>query len=443
MHLRLEAGPAEIAGHAFSVPQRIDWEAGDIIYLDAASSERPSLFLELLSGLARFSRYLQPVEGRGMVRRPFPVRGLDLFSFRLSDGSSFKLTLSDEDCPAGLDFRLHRAQTIGFVFGEPKQYSVGRNVAEEIRYSFAALGREAPSDLFAFDKYGLTKILAHPTQSLSGGESHRLNIACVVETGSPFLILDLSAANLDHEFKAFLKALLNEIRETRIVLIYDGGRGDFVDLCRRAATISAGRVAAVEVASVRDACASRAPLLLTDPAREGAEPILVAEGFGHAGLARPFSALLREGEHALFLAPNGTGKTSLARGLVGIDARHSGRLWRREGSRIAATFQYPDRLPVHLTVGELDRGGAFRDHFPEVGRDVRVAELPLSRKKLLYVLAFLAMPLDILVLDEPFAGLDRPEMEILLAQINAATGLSAMIFSHEAEIDAETVRRLI
>ncbi|MDQ0326137.1 energy-coupling factor transporter ATP-binding protein EcfA2 [Rhodopseudomonas julia] len=443
MHLRIQAGTAEIAGHAFSVPQDIDWETGDIVYLDAVSCERPSLFLELLSGLARFSNYSQPVEGRAMVRRPFPVRGLELFSYDLSDGSRFELTMSDADCPAGLDFRLHRAQTIGFVFGEPKQYSVGRNVAEEIRYSFAALGREAPSDLSAFDKYGLTKILAHPTQSLSGGESHRLNIACAVETGSPFLILDLSAANLDRDFKAFLKGLLQEIRETRIVLIYDGGRGDFVDLCRRAARISSGRVEAADAASVQHARASRAALLLTDPARDDAAPVLVAEGFSHAGLAHPFSAALREGEHALFLAPNGTGKTSLARGLVGINAAHSGRLWRREGSRIAATFQYPDRLPVHLTVGELDRGGVFRFHFPELGRDACVADLPLSRKKLLYVLAFLAMPLDILVLDEPFAGLDRPEMEILLAQINAATGLSAMIFSHEAEIDAETMRHLI
>ncbi|MBK1625111.1 hypothetical protein [Afifella marina] len=443
MHLRIQAGTAEIAGHAFSVPQGIDFEAGEIVYLDAASGERPSLFLELLSGLARFSRYLQPVEGRAMVRRPFPVRGLDLFSYELSDGSRFKLTMSDEDCPAGRNFRLHRAQTIGFVFGEPKQYSVGRNVAEEIRYSFAALGREAPPDYAVFEKYGLTQILAHPTQSLSGGESHRLNIACVVETGSPFLILDLSAANLDRDFKTFLKGLLKEIRESRIVLIYDGGRGDFVDLCSRAVTISAARVEEVDLARVQAAFASRPTLLLTDTAGEGANPVLVAEGFCHAGLARPFSAVLGEGEHALFLAPNGTGKTSLARGLVGIGTGHRGRLWRREGSRIAATFQYPDRLPVHLTVGELDRGGVFRSHFPKVGRDVRVADLPLSRKKLLYVLAFLAMPLEILILDEPFAGLDRPEMEILLAQINAASGLSAMIFSHEAEIEAETVRHLL
>ena len=166
----------------------------------------------------------------------------------------------------------------------------------------------------------------------------------------------------------------------------------------------------------------------------------------------PGQAVLRDirlraapGQIAALLGRSGIGKTSLLRIVLGLDRDFDGHVTLSPG-RVAAVFQEPRLLPW-LTVLEnlrlvLPPGTPAPDlealleelGVPGVGPQ-RPATLSLGMARRVAIARALAVPPALLVLDEPFASLDRQRAEALGQVLRARAGQGALVLvaMHDAE----------
>lgn len=145
---------------------------------------------------------------------------------------------------------------------------------------------------------------------------------------------------------------------------------------------------------------------------------------------------------------NGSGKTTLARVMAGLVAPDSGTV-RIAGADVVADrkaalalvgilFQNPDHQIIFPTVAEELRFGLLQMRLPEDEVDARVADvlarfdrshwaeatvhtMSQGQRQLVCLMAVLAMAPRVIILDEPFSGLDIPtalQLERRLATID-------------------------
>jgi len=156
---------------------------------------------------------------------------------------------------------------------------------------------------------------------------------------------------------------------------------------------------------------------------------------------------LRRGELTTLIGPNGAGKTTLVRLLLGLERPSAGTVRTAEGLRIGYVPQrihVDDALPI--TVRRfLALGGAPREAITEALREVGAAHVmhkPLQTisggemRRALLARALLRDP-DLLVLDEPTAGVDLNGQAELYALINAVRrekNCAVLLISHDLHV---------
>ena len=155
---------------------------------------------------------------------------------------------------------------------------------------------------------------------------------------------------------------------------------------------------------------------------------------------------LLPGEVAVFVGPSGCGKSTLLRILAGLDHDFEGTVERPEQARIGMVFQEPRLLPwrsvddnVALAAPLTDEAtlarlfdilelAAHRSHFP--------GELSLGLARRVALARAFAVDPDFLILDEPFASLDKALAARLREQIaTLVANRSAMTLLVTHELD--------
>jgi len=157
---------------------------------------------------------------------------------------------------------------------------------------------------------------------------------------------------------------------------------------------------------------------------------------------------LERGDNLAIIGPNGSGKTVLVRGLLGI-VPHSGQILWAPGIKLGYVPQKIDadrHLP--LSLGDLLRAKERVLHLPPtearsvaeiIGLSKEILETPVGRlsggqfQKALIAFALLGSP-DVLIMDEPTASLDQLTEERvyeLMRRLQEKLGLSLIVVSHD------------
>lgn len=435
----IEKGDIVYKDTAFRFREAVKFKKGDIVYIEGNASTRPELLTSILAGATQL-RLDERISGTLMKAEQVRVTGADIIQIKNGNDILFSL-----ETPFGKDRKIYehyvhqRSQFIGFIFGEPRQYIIGSTIEEECRFSYATTSKKLVHLSEILIRYGLGDKEDYKTEKLSGGESHRLNFACVLETETPIIICDLGAANLDKDFLKYLCDFFSATRHKRIVFIYNGGRPDFLDIANCGLLIESDSTSEVchvtqnATVHLSEKKTSRTNIQL-DFKEGNARPILVAKDIKYNSRVRhPFSIKLSAGERIILTGPNGAGKTTLARILSGQLQPTEGHItFYPENLSTIMTFQYTTSFPADWTLQKILSNGTYCEDW-EKYMNTPYSDLPEGVKKYAYVQYMLNIPADLYLLDEPFAGMDYTEQQKIAALINNSSA-SFIIFNHEKHI---------
>ena len=170
-----------------------------------------------------------------------------------------------------------------------------------------------------------------------------------------------------------------------------------------------------------------------------------AAGKSHASI-RDIAFTLERGMVGAIVGPSGCGKTTLLRLIAGLDTDFDGAVLRPESDALALVFQEPRLLPwrnvednIRIAaphVNESELAGLFealsltahRHHYP--------GELSLGLARRVALVRALALQLELLLLDEPFASLDKTMADRLLSEISMLVEIrpvTTLLVTHELE----------
>lgn len=171
------------------------------------------------------------------------------------------------------------------------------------------------------------------------------------------------------------------------------------------------------------------------------------KSYGGNPVLKDLSALIPAGKLTAVMAPSGTGKTTLLRILAGLEKPDSGEITGLSGLRVSMVFQ-EDRL-----IDSLDAAANIRITAPglteqetekaliETGLAEAVhqktSDLSGGMKRRVAVLRALLARYDLLLLDEPFTGLDTETKEkVIRTLLQRAAGKTVILVTHDPA-DAE------
>jgi zinc transport system ATP-binding protein len=199
-------------------------------------------------------------------------------------------------------------------------------------------------------------------------------------------------------------------------------------------------------------------------------------GYGRAPVVRDVSLEVRSGEFVALVGPNGSGKSTLLRALLGALEPTAGRVELfgrppeqfRQRWRLGYVPQRPSlESEVPATVREIVASGRLRRHgwwrrlsredeqaidhaLRSVGLDqsgdLPLNELSVGQQQRAFIARAFASEPDLLVLDEPIAGIDRESQRRFrdsLAHLEHEHGGGVLLVSHELSAVAEDIDRVI
>jgi ABC transport system ATP-binding/permease protein len=172
----------------------------------------------------------------------------------------------------------------------------------------------------------------------------------------------------------------------------------------------------------------------------------VSKRFGDKPVIVDFSCVIQRGDKVGLLGPNGCGKTTLLKLLLGELEPDSGKVRRGTKLSIAYFDQFRAQLDDAATLAEVISPGSdfieiggTRKHvisylgdflFPPERARAKVASLSGGERNRLLLARLFAQPANVLVLDEPTNDLDIETLELLEALLQEYTG-TLFLVSHD------------
>ncbi len=179
--------------------------------------------------------------------------------------------------------------------------------------------------------------------------------------------------------------------------------------------------------------------------------------YGTRRVLHDIDFVIERGEIVTIVGPNGSGKTSFLRALLGVVAPSGGRIMRAAGLRVgyvpqqlhidpglplpvARFLSLPVRMTPQAMADVLARVGV-----PEVMAQNMTTLSGGQFQRVLLARALLARP-DILMLDEPTSGLDQPGVASfyrLIEDVRRETGCAVLSVSHDLHVVMSASDRVI
>jgi energy-coupling factor transport system ATP-binding protein len=355
------------------------------------------------------------------------------------------------------------------IFQRPESQVLGVRVRDDVVWG---LPRDHSVDVLGLlDRVGLGGMADRETSTLSGGELQRLATAAALARRPCLLISDEATAMVDEDGRRLLTELYATLaRDEGLAVVHVTHRPEEAARTDRALTLQQGRLGPAR----SPARPARPAAALPDAVRaEPGLPLLRLAGVGHVYSARsPWARTaltgvdltVRQNEGIVVIGPNGSGKSTLAWILAGLlipsqgQATLDGVPLDRSVGRVALSFQHPRLQLLRTTVrsdvkaasGTDDRGADSA--LMLVGLDPkgfgsrRVDQLSGGQQRRVALAGMLARKPRVLVLDEPFAGLDaagRTGLIAVLARLRHEGGLTLVIISHDLEHADRVADRLV
>ncbi|NLC70268.1 MAG: ABC transporter ATP-binding protein [Desulfuromonadaceae bacterium] len=357
---------------------------------------------------------------------------------------------------------------VGLVMQNPETQLLTETVGAEVAFGLENLCRppeEMPNRVVqALAAAGLDLPLDHPTSRLSMGQKYRLLIAAHLVLQPALLILDEPGGQLDSAGLHSLSAIIGDLKERGLSVLLCEHRPDrLLPVVDRFWRLSKdGRLHQGLPPSKPSPNRARQPS--PDASRE--KPLvevrnLEVEENDAAPVWSGISFTLREGERAVLQAANGTGKTTLLRCLAGFITPRQGTVKvfgespkpEKLRGRVGFLFQNPLRQLFETTVFDevafvLRRTGKSPAEVSEriesilqlCGIDHLARSSPhqlsYGQKHLVALAAVIIAEPRLLLLDDPFAGLDTKYLARiiqLLIALNEEKGITLLWTTHNRD----------
>lgn len=183
----------------------------------------------------------------------------------------------------------------------------------------------------------------------------------------------------------------------------------------------------------------------------------ISKSYGNKIVLKNFNIDIREGQTTFMLGKSGSGKTTFSKIVLGLEKIDTGEISGLDGKKISVVFQ-EDRLMENMTIGsnfkmtvdshinrkqiveKMEKIGLFQP------LETKISELSGGMKRRISILRAFLIEFDLIVMDEPFRGLDEETKEkVMNFVIQNIKGKTAIIITHnkdEVEYFAEKIQEL-
>ena len=348
-----------------------------------------------------------------------------------------------------------KASQIGMVFQNPNQQFTMRTLRREITFALENLSYSYEEiQTRMYQAVALTKtthFLDQDLISLSGGEKQRASLTVLLAMNAPILLLDEPFASIDIKSRHELIALLAELRDLgKTIILCDHDLSGYQGLVDQVVTLGKNGLSQ-ENLSILDS----QPVPILSKKTEISSPLLqlnqVSYGHGKRLLLEPTDYLFNQGITTL-TGDNGVGKSTLLSAIV-QQKKHKGKLY-LNGKKIKRN----KALYQQLTLAVQDASHQFVQLTPReelsfnttlseeqkkkqkevLGRlgladklDGSLFHLSEGQKKMIQLVSMLSLDRELLLLDEPFTGLDEAACQLFMDwMIEKSDKQSFIIVSH-------------
>jgi energy-coupling factor transport system ATP-binding protein len=357
----------------------------------------------------------------------------------------------------------------GMVFQNPETQMLCTSVAEEVAFGPENL-RVAPDEIArrireTLSDVGLAGQEAHSAERFSAGQKQRLTIASVLSMHPRLLLLDEPTSQLDPRGKLQLAELLGGLkRQGYTIVMAEHDPRPFADLVDRYLLLAQGRLVGATHCLPEPQQFLPGPVMAPSAAQKGMphlEVLGLGLSFPQTGVVlKELQLQVQRGERVHIRGCNGAGKSSLLRCLAGLETPDCGTMAlaglhnprpEKLPGKVGVLFQNPARQlfaesvrdEVAFTLRRTGRSGKETEQliaqtleFCGIAHLARRVPLTLSfgEQHRVALAAVLAPQPGLLLLDEPFAGLDFPQRFALLdilGQLPGSYGTSVLIASHD------------
>lgn len=320
--------------------------------------------------------------------------------------------------------------------------------------------------LQALKEVGIMKLADRKFTTLSGGEQQRVTLAVIIAMKRQIVLLDEPFASLDiNNRKLIINQLIKMQQAGKTIIIADHDLSAYRKLNPVIIDFNDDVKLLTPVQQQSLLKASSAPIELNTPLPSNSAPSIIT--LHHFSLSRQNQLLINQTEleiiknkTTLITGPSGSGKSSFFKAIANLipydgsvmllDQDLSAYSRSKMGQTLGLMFQNANDQFLNVTVGEeiaLSQRNGHHPYFTNERLQRALHDLQLDdftdhiiyslsggQKKKLQILIMLMMGQPLLLLDEPFSGLDRQSIDIVVNLIQRCQKIlpqTILIISHQ------------